>query len=207
MPPLSRSFESVVRVYHRLSPRGVRSPIKSLSRHRYLVSRSFSQCPRSRCHRSLAPRTFIQPTPTKLRTHRIKSQTMIANFPDVLCIQLKRFSYDRLSHTATKLDTSILVEPDKILDLSSLHYSTWLGVDNLSISFRYRLVSLCLHLSDKASSTSRINGHCVCLYRTDHQRWFLSDDERITEITQADHFFQTPYVTQNCYLLFYERCS
>jgi ubiquitin C-terminal hydrolase len=135
---------------------------------------------------------------------------MIANFPNILCIQLKRFSYDRLSQTTTKLHTNILIEPDKILDLSHIHYTTWLGLTNLSttIPSRYRLIAVCLHLSRHFSSdrTNSINGHYVCLYRTDHTRWFLSDDERITEINQIDNIFQTPYVTENCYLLFYERC-
>ena len=138
---------------------------------------------------------------------------MIANFPDVLCIQLKRFSYDRLSQTATKLNTNILIEPEKILDLSHIHYTTWLGLTNLStpIPSRYRLIAACLHISRNPPSTSTnqknsLNGHYVCLYRTDHARWFLSDDERITEINQIDDIFQTPYVTENCYLLFYERC-
>jgi len=133
--------------------------------------------------------------------HRIKTQIMIGNFPDVLCIQLKRFSYDRLSNTATKLNTSILIEPEKVLDLSSLHYTNWLGLTNLSISYNYRLIAICLHLSD-----NQINGHCICLYRTDNSRWFLSDDEHITEINQIDHLFKTSYITDNCYLLFYERC-
>jgi ubiquitin C-terminal hydrolase len=135
---------------------------------------------------------------------------MIANFPDILCIQLKRFSYDRLSRTTTKLNTNILIEPEKILDLSHIHYTTWLGLTNLSatIPSRYRLIAVCLHLSRNLplTSTNLINGHYVCLYRTDHSRWFLSDDERITEIKQIDHVFQTSYVTENCYLLFYERC-
>lgn len=135
---------------------------------------------------------------------------MIANFPDVLCIQLKRFSYDRLSHTAIKLNIPITIEPEKILDLSHLHYTTWLGLTNISTSYRYRLIAVCLHLSDNTSSknlTQIVQGHCVCLYRTDHNRWFLCDDERITEINQTNHFFQTSYVTENSYLLFYERCS
>jgi ubiquitin C-terminal hydrolase len=152
---------------------------------------------------------------TKNHIHnRIKSQTMIANFPDVLCIQLKRFSYDRLSNTATKLNTPIIIEPEKILDLSHLHYTTWLGLTNLSTTYNYRLIAVCLHLSEKASPilssknvTQIIHGHCVCLYRTDHNRWFLCDDERITEINETNNFFQTSYVTENCYLVFYERCS
>ncbi len=135
-------------------------------------------------------------------SQRIKSQTMIGNFPNILCIQLKRFSYDRLSQTAMKLTTSILIEPEKILDLSSLHYTTWLGLTNHSLSYRYRLIAICLHLSE-----NEMNGHSVCLYRTDHSQWFLSDDERITEINRIDHLCQTPYVTDNCYLLFYEKCS
>jgi ubiquitin C-terminal hydrolase len=161
----------------------------------------------------LAPTTII-PSITNRNHYRLKSQTMIANFPDVLCIQLKRFSYDRLSRTTTKLTTNILIEPEKILDLSSIHYTTWLGLTNLSatIPSRYRLMAACLHLSRNlplSSSTNRtnsMNGHYVCLYRTDHSRWFLSDDERITEINQIDNVFQTSYVTENCYLLFYERC-
>jgi len=140
--------------------------------------------------------------PSNRPPHRIKSQTMIGNFPGVLCIQLKRFSYDRLSNTAMKLTTSILIEPEKILDLSSLHYTSWLGLTNLSISYHYRLIAICLHLSE-----NEMNGHSVCLYRTDHSRWFLSDDERITEINRIDHLCQTSYVTDNCYLLFYEKCS
>jgi ubiquitin C-terminal hydrolase len=135
------------------------------------------------------------------RKNRVKSQIMLANFPDILCFQLKRFSYDRLSNTAIKLNTSIQIEADKILDLSHLHYTSWLGLTNKSIVYHYRLIAICLHLSEKS-----INGHCVCLYRTDHNRWFLSDDERITEINQIDHFFRSSYVSENCYLLFYERC-
>ncbi len=129
---------------------------------------------------------------------------MIGNFPNILCIQLKRFSYDRLSNTTIKLKTSIKIEPEKVLDLSHLHYLTWLGLTNLSISYHYRLIAVCLHLSEKISST--INGHYVCLYRTNNSHWFLSDDEHIKEINQIDDLFQTSYVTENCYLLFYERC-
>jgi len=134
---------------------------------------------------------------------------MIANFPNILCIQLKRFSYDRLSQTMTKLNTKILIDPEKILDLTHLHYTTWLGLTNLptTISSRYRLISACLHLSSSSTNrTNSINGHYVCLYRANHSRWFLSDDERITEINQINNLFQTSYVTENCYLLFYERC-
>ncbi|CAF1358935.1 unnamed protein product [Adineta ricciae] len=155
--------------------------------------------------------TSTPPTTTipSINTHqhsKMKVQTMIGNLPDVLCIQLKRFSYDRLSKSTTKLTTQIFLEPDKILDLSKVHYTTWLGLTNLSgtIPSRYRLIAVCLHLSKNVSSSST-NEHYVCLYRTEQSRWFLSDDERITEINQIDHVFQTPYITENCYLLFYER--
>ena len=145
----------------------------------------------------------------------MKSQAMIANFPEILCLQLKRYTYDRLSQRATKLNTSILIESEKIIDLAAIHYKTWLGIDQGSISSRYRLNAVCLHLSDNSplaqpngilSNLDTKNGHCVCVYRSDHHRWFLSDDERIHEISNIDHFFQTSYVTENCYLLFYERC-
>lgn len=126
---------------------------------------------------------------------------MLGNFPAVLCIQLKRFSFDRHTQTARKLKTSILIEPDKLLDLSALHYTTWLGLKSAPHSSQYRLMAICLHLSD-----NELNGHSVCLYRTEHQQWFLSDDELITEIKQIDHLCQTSYVTENCYLLFYQRC-
>ncbi|CAF1260576.1 unnamed protein product [Adineta ricciae] len=144
--------------------------------------------------------------------HRIKSQTMIANFPEVFCVQLKRFSYDRLSNTAMKLTTALSIEPEQVLDLSHLHYATWLGLSTHTKSYHYRLIAVCLHLSDNPSPSSTnftqiLQGHCVCLYRTDHNRWFLCDDERITEINQINHLFQTSYVTENCYLLFYEKCS
>ncbi len=152
----------------------------------------------------LASPITIPLTTTTRNLSRIKSQTMIANFPAVLCIQLKRFSYDRLSQTTKKLNTNISIEPDKILDLSHIHYTTWLGLST-TIPSRYRLIAVCLYLS-RTISPDRTNGHYVCLYRTDHSRWFLSDDERITEINQINNVFQTSYVTENCYLLFYERC-
>ncbi len=159
----------------------------------------------------LAPTTLI-PSTINRNHFKIKSQSMIANFPKILCIQLKRFSYDRLSQTTTKLNTNILIEPDKILDLSHIHYTTLLGLTNLStpLPSRYRLTAVCLHLSRNLSSsltnqTNSMNGRYVCLYRTDHSQWFLSDDERITEINQINNVFQTSYVTENCYLLFYER--
>ncbi|CAF3736697.1 unnamed protein product [Adineta steineri] len=150
--------------------------------------------------------TTIIPSITNHNHSRIKSQTMIANFPNILCIKLKRFSSsDRLSQNITKLKTNILIEPQKILDLSNIHYTTWLGLTNFSLinSSRYQLVAACLHLSRNFSS---LDGHYVCLYRTNNSQWFLSDNERITEINQIDNIFQTPYVTENCYLLFYERC-
>ncbi|CAF0829617.1 unnamed protein product [Rotaria sordida] len=156
--------------------------------------------------------TNILPSTKNHIHHRIKSQKMISNFPDILCIQLKRFSHDRLSNRTIKLNTSIIIEPEKILDLSYLHYTTWLGLRNSSISYHYRLIAICLHLSENSSSslssihlTKRINDHYVCLYRTDHNQWFLSDDERIIEINDINNLFQTSYVTENCYLLFYER--
>ena len=136
----------------------------------------------------------------------MKNQTMIANFPYVLCLQLKRFSYDRHSHQINKLTTKIFIEPEKLLDLSSIHYTTWLGLTNLSqtVPSRYRLIAVCLHLSRKR--TEAIDGHYVCLYRTHQSRWFLSDDEHMTEINSNENIFQSSYVTDNCYLLFYERC-
>ncbi|CAF3544673.1 unnamed protein product [Rotaria socialis] len=109
--------------------------------------------------------------------HRIKSQIMISNFPDVLCIQLKRFSYDRFSNKTMKLTTPIIIEPEKNLDLSPFHYTTWLGLTNLSISYHYRLVAACLHLSE--NSSQKLNGHYVCVYRTDNNQWSLSDDEHL----------------------------
>lgn len=142
---------------------------------------------------------------------RIKCQMMIANFPNVLCIQLKRFSYDRISQATIKLNTKILIDPDKILDLTHIHYKTWLGLPNLSPTMysRYRLMAVSLHLPNLSSSsmtrTNLMYGHYVCLYRTGNSRWFLSDDERVTEVKQIDNIFQTPYVTENCYLLFYEK--
>lgn len=142
----------------------------------------------------------------------MKCQTFIANFPSILCIQLKRFSYNKISKSITKLNTSVLIEPEKILDLSHLHYTTWLGLTNLPVTIpsHYRLRAICLHLSNNydSSSMDRTNsshGHYVCLYRTDHSRWFLCDDERITEINNINNFCHTSYVTENCYLLFYER--
>lgn len=154
----------------------------------------------------VAPPAAI-PSTTIQCLSRIKSQTMIANFPSILCIQLKRFSYDRLSQTARKSSAQVLIEPDKILDLSQVHYTTWLGLST-AIPFRYRLIAACLHLSRHVAADQRnsMAGHYVSLYRTDHSRWFLSDDERITEINEVDNVFQTPFVTENCCLLFYERC-
>lgn len=144
-----------------------------------------------------------QPMIPSLTIPRIKSQTMLGNFPAVLCLQLKRFSFDRYTQTARKLNTSISIEPEKSLDLSALHYNTWLGLNSHpTISSRYRLMAICLHLSD-----NDLNGHSVCLYRSGHHQWFLSDDESITEIKQIEHLCQTSYVKENCYLLFYQRCS
>ncbi|CAF3500404.1 unnamed protein product [Adineta steineri] len=165
---------------------------------------SSSSIPRMYYPNMSTPTTII-PSITNHNYSRIKSQTMIANFPNILCIKLKRFSSDRLSQNITKLKTNILIEPQKILDLSNIHYTTWLGLTNFSLinSSRYQLVAACLHLSRNFSS---LDGHYVCLYRTNNSQWFLSDNERITEINQIDNIFQTPYVTENCYLLFYERC-
>lgn len=151
--------------------------------------------------KSLASSTIIPSKPSE-NSSRMKSQTMIGNFPSVLCLQLKRFSYDRLSQTTRKLSTQIFIEPNKILDLSHIHYTTWLGLSTLTTPYRYRLIAVCLHLSRNNSS----DGHYVCMYRTDQSRWFLSDDERMTEMNQIENVFQTPFVTDNCYLLFYERC-
>ena len=151
--------------------------------------------------------SFSSAIPSK-RT-RMKSQIMLANFPSVLCIQLKRFFFDRLSQTPRKLSTQIAIEPHKILDFSPIHYTTWLGLPMNTASYRYRLIAVCLHLSRNLSSsnqTESINGHYVCLYRSDQSRWFLSDDERTTEINQIGNVFQSTFVTDNCYLLFYERC-
>ena len=136
---------------------------------------------------------------------------MIANLPEFLCIQLKRFTYDRISQRAAKLTTPIRIEPEKILDLSSIDYRTWLGLAPSSNPTRYRLHAVCLHLSEKSTNGLTVNidtrtGHSVCLFRSDPTRWFLCDDERVTEINHLEHFFQTPYVTENCYLLFYARC-
>ena len=134
---------------------------------------------------------------------------MICNFPNVLCIQLKRFSYDRPTNKTIKLHTSIIIEPERTLNLSYLHYLNWLGLTNLSVSYQYRLIAVCLYLSETKSSaciTHKYNEHYVCLYRMNQNQWFLGDDEHIIEIKQIENLCQSSYVTENCYLLFYERC-
>ncbi|CAF4260367.1 unnamed protein product, partial [Adineta steineri] len=94
-------------------------------------------------YRNMSTPTTIIPSITNHNHSRIKSQTMLANFPNILCIKLKRFSSDRLSQNITKLKTNILIEPQKILDLSNIHYTTWLGLTNFSLinSSRYQLVA------------------------------------------------------------------
>ena len=191
---------------HRLSLHVDNIPIKSTHQHRFHVDSDFQKNKNSLfvfC--SLASTTTTShPVPSILSRHstRMKSQQMLCNYPEILCIQLKRFSYDRLSRTALKLKTPILIQPNRILDLSSLHYTTWLGLRTHSpFVLHYRLLAVCLHLAENS-----LDGHCVCLYRTEQSQWYLSDDEHITQVNQIEHLFQTSYVTENCYLLFYEKC-
>lgn len=119
---------------------------------------------------------------------------MLSNFPEILCIHL-----DRSSATSSRLSTQISIEPDRLIDLSSIHQLTLFGLTSNPI--RYRLMAVCLHLF-----STKNEAHDVCLYRSDKSRWFLSDDERVTEIHQINELFRNSYVTENSSLFFFERC-
>ncbi|CAM4919596.1 unnamed protein product [Rotaria socialis] len=174
----------------------------------------FDQAVSSTANISIPLSTHTSNLATSYKSDRMKCQTLIANFPSILCIQLKRLFYDPVSRTTTKLNTNIIIEPEKILDLSHIHYTTWLGLidSSMIIPARYQQTGICLNSSNNfhSSSMNQTNSNSkqyVCLYRTDNSQWFLSDNEHKTEINEIDNICRTLYVTENCYLLFYERCS
>ncbi|CAF3093440.1 unnamed protein product [Rotaria socialis] len=174
----------------------------------------FDQAVSSTANISIPLSTHTSNLATSYKSDRMKCQTLIANFPSILCIQLKRLFYDPVSRTTTKLNTNIIIEPEKILDLSHIHYTTWLGLidSSMIIPARYQLTGICLNSSNNfhSSSMNQTNSNSkqyVCLYRTDNSQWFLSDNEHKTEINEIDNICRTLCVTENCYLLFYERCS
>lgn len=123
---------------------------------------------------------------------------MISHFPDLLCVRLERPKKSPISTT-----TSIFIDPEKVYDLSQLHYSTMLGISEEfpHILGKYRLLAIVLRLSHKNAT----NFHYVSLYQAKKNRWFLADDERIVEIHQTRSFFQDSYVTENVHLVFLER--
>ncbi|CAF3591106.1 unnamed protein product [Rotaria socialis] len=174
----------------------------------------FDQAVSSTANISIPLSTHTSNLATSYKSDRMKCQTLIANFPSILRIQLKRLFYDPVSRTTTKLNTNIIIEPEKILDLSHIHYTTWLGLidSSMIIPARYQLTGICLNSSNNfhSSSMNQTNSNSkqyVCLYRTDNSQWFLSDNEHKTEINEIDNICRTLCVTENCYLLFYERCS
>ncbi|CAF3203103.1 unnamed protein product [Rotaria socialis] len=174
----------------------------------------FDQAVSSTANISIPLSTHTSNLATSYKSDRMKCQTLIANFPSILCIQLKRLFYDPVSRTTTKLNTNIIIEPEKILDLSHIHYTTWLGLidSSMIIPARYQQTGICLNSSNNfhSSSMNQTNSNSkqyVCLYRTDNSQWFLSDNEHKTEINEIDNICRTLCVTENCYLLFYERCS
>ena len=114
----------------------------------------------------------------KQKSKSIKSMKLWRN-PNILIISLKRFTYDM------KKNNKVISVPEY---LSLDKYTAALG------SAKYRLVSIACHIG------SFMGGHYYALCRHPDDKWYLYDDDQVTEMNAES---LAPHIAKS-YVYFYE---
>lgn len=137
----------------------------------------------------------------------VKRRCLLRQLPECLIIQLMRFQYSVQQGRPTKLRAPVSVRL-KGLDLQALVYDTvtqredFATPTGVGASQMYDLYGLCLHLG--ADSTH--HGHYISYSLASDGRWYLFDDETVTEVNM-EYELTTKEVRQNAYILFYKRAA
>jgi ubiquitin carboxyl-terminal hydrolase 8 len=116
---------------------------------------------------------------TKVR-HDILQTTLLWNLPTILIISLKRFSYN-----GTK-NNKLIDFP--VNDMNMNKYVSGYKKEN-----HYELFGVCNHSGVSAG------GHYTCYVKTFNKKWYLFNDQMVTEI--KDNLNQI--ITAKAYCLFY----
>ena len=122
-------------------------------------------------------------------------QYFLYTLPQVLCVQLNRYQYDKDSKERRKISTQITIEEE--LDLTQYQYKKSQQSDSKNDNSRYRLSAYILHTGE---STEK--GHYTAVINIQEQ-WYEFSDKNIsikespTKISKDDN--------KNIYLLFYTK--
>lgn len=143
----------------------------------------------------------------KIQSKKWIKQTFLCKAPKCLVMHLLRFQYDSNKQLTLKTHQSVDI-PISNFEVPVLKSATRNGASKsmqTSIStVQYELYGLILHLGHQTSSS----GHYIA-YSCDRDRnkqtvWYKFNDEIVTRINPSVEF-NTPYIKQNAYILFYRQ--
>ncbi|UJR25653.1 hypothetical protein I4U23_007004 [Adineta vaga] len=128
--------------------------------------------------------------PTKAR----RKSSLCLPLPEVLIIQLKRFTFDIRS--SEKIDTFISFPVDE-LDLSEYIVKDDKNQEENNSSTKYNLVAVSNHIGNLTS------GHYTTYAKNrDDKQWYLFDDTNVTKVNNDKDI-----ITNNAYILVYVRTN
>ena len=122
--------------------------------------------------------------------------TLLSVLPDVLVLQLSRFSYDKASQSAVKNTKHIYF--DVTLDI--YRYTMQCKFDSNSSSLLYDLQAVCLHSGGQWTS----RGHYVAYVKASNDQWYFYNDDKVYETDIAIEL-RSQFLLENSYLLFYSK--
>lgn len=121
---------------------------------------------------------------------------LLSVLPKSLVIQLTRFSYSSILHSAVKNSTRLSFPTT--IDL--FHHTMAARLEpQCRHSMTYQLHAFCMHSG--AQSTSF--GHYVACCKAANGQWYHYNDDTVTHIEDIDSHLESDFVLRNTYLLFY----
>ena len=126
-----------------------------------------------------------------------KRLTLLSVIPEVIVIQLTRFTYDSFRQAAVKNNTPVHLD----LCLNMYLHSMKQRFHSSSSESQYDLQAICAHSGSHVTSS----GHYVSYCRVSDGQWYYYNDDIVTPVPNIEQELNTPFILQNAYLLFYSK--
>jgi len=123
--------------------------------------------------------------------------TLLSIIPEILVLQLSRFSYDITNHSAVKNTKPVYFD----VTLNIYPYTMQCKFKPISSNLLYSLQAVCIHSGGHWASS----GHYVALVKASNDQWYYYNDDNVSEADITKELRST-FVLENAYLLFYSRC-
>lgn len=122
---------------------------------------------------------------------------LLSSLPKSLIIQLTRFSYDSVIHTAVK-NSSPLYFPQSV-DFFTHTMKAMLDPAQKHQSMVYELYAFCVHSGAQTTSY----GHYAAYCKAADGQWYHFNDVSVTHVKDIEKVLSSEFVLHNAYLLFY----